>query len=68
MFSRPQVIENSRQYLLLEQIFYRKQSQGAPEQHQLLLVLSDSMFQAVCSRTGALPPGFFPLPPKNALY
>ena len=31
-FSRPQVIENSRQYLLLrsEQIFYRKQSLGAP--------------------------------------
>ena len=31
VFSRPQTIENSRQYLLLEQIFYRKQSLGAPD-------------------------------------
>ena len=64
-----QVIKNSRQYLLPQQIFYRKQSLGAPEQHHLLLVLSDSMFQAVYSRARALSPGFFPsFPPKNALY
>ena len=31
VFSRPQTIENSRQYLVLEQIFYRKQSLGAPD-------------------------------------
>ena len=31
IFSCPQVIENSRQYLLAEQIFYRKQSSGTPE-------------------------------------
>ena len=53
-----QIIINSRLYLLLEQIFYRKQSLGAPEQQQLLLVLSDSMFQAVYSRARALSPGF----------
>ena len=29
IFSCPQVIENSRQYLLPAQIFYRKQSSGA---------------------------------------
>ena len=39
------------------------------EQHQLLLVLSDSMFQAVYSRARALSPGFFPsFPPNTALY
>ena len=37
-FLRPQVIENSRQYLLpLEQIFYRKQSLGAPDPPLALL-------------------------------
>ena len=37
-FWRPQVIENSRQYLLpLEQIFYRKQSLGAPDPPLALL-------------------------------
>ena len=37
-FWRPQVIENSRQYLLpLEQIFYRKQSLGAPDPSLALL-------------------------------
>ena len=30
IFSRPQVIENSRQYCFSDQIFYRKQSLGAP--------------------------------------
>ena len=30
-FSPTQVIENSRQYLLLQQIFYRKQSLSAPD-------------------------------------
>ena len=55
-----QVIKNSRLYLLLEQIFYRKQSLGAPEQLQLLLVLSDSMFQKAYSRARSLSdPCFF---------
>ena len=37
-FWRPQVIDNSRQYLLpLEQIFYRKQSLGAPDPPLALL-------------------------------
>ena len=30
IFNRPQAVENSRQHLLSEQIFYRKQSLGAP--------------------------------------
>ena len=29
IFSLPQAVENSREFLLLEQIFYRKQSLGA---------------------------------------
>ena len=34
MFSRPQVIENSRQHLLLRKAIYRKQSLGAPEAYK----------------------------------
>ena len=34
IFSRPQAIENSRQYLLLrkDNLFYKKQSLGAPDE------------------------------------